>query len=203
MKNTGALKEFICPKCGTVFHRYQSNIKTENPCCSKKCGNSLSNKEINDFIGTHFGRLEVIEFSHRDKHARSLFRCKCECGNSINVAKCHLERKPGTVSCGCLSRQQAKTLSLPSVRETAVHTIYQSYTPNKNNRSTRIKNVSKTKNDTYRVSFVAERRRITIGTYKTLAEAKFIADSCRYKISEIIKELKHRTKEDIINSLIK
>lgn len=55
--------------------------------------------------GEVFGRLTVIErngSSHRGGHARALYRCKCECGNIVELARSDKLRDGRLKSCGCL-----------------------------------------------------------------------------------------------------
>lgn len=61
-------------------------------------------KERVNIIGKRFGRLTVIELSHIDGYTR-MFRCQCDCGKTIIVAKNNLTTGK-QVSCGCLKAQR-------------------------------------------------------------------------------------------------
>ena len=62
---------------------------------------------LKDLTGQKFGRLTVLEFSHKDK-AQYLWSCKCECGSIITARSGNL--KNGTTkSCGCLSKPKDLT----------------------------------------------------------------------------------------------
>lgn len=62
---------------------------------------------LKDLTGQKFGRLTVLEFSHKDK-AQYLWSCKCECG-SIITAKSGNLKNGTTKSCGCLSKPKDLT----------------------------------------------------------------------------------------------
>lgn len=53
-------------------------------------------------VGTVFGRLTVIEFSHTAK-SKSFWRCKCSCGNETLTPTGYLT-SGDTTSCGCAKR---------------------------------------------------------------------------------------------------
>ncbi len=62
-------------------------------------------------IGVRFGRLTVIAkaASRGDRRGRSV--CLCDCGKTKVIMNQHLNRKPpATVSCGCVSIENAKKL---------------------------------------------------------------------------------------------
>lgn len=51
-------------------------------------------------VGKRFGKLTVIDFSHKDKGGTSHWLCECDCGNTVVIARGNLG--PGrTTSCGC------------------------------------------------------------------------------------------------------
>ena len=54
-----------------------------------------------DLIGKVFGRLTVIERVENNKDGRTMWRCKCECGNDCIILGKNL-LNGGTKSCGCL-----------------------------------------------------------------------------------------------------
>jgi hypothetical protein len=53
-----------------------------------------------DLNGRTFGKLTVVERSHKTKDGSWLWRCRCECGNEHLAAASKLSRGP-TKSCGC------------------------------------------------------------------------------------------------------
>jgi len=55
-----------------------------------------------DISGRRFGNLTVIEDTERsNKHGKAIWRCKCDCGNEVEVTA-YLLLKGETKSCGCL-----------------------------------------------------------------------------------------------------
>lgn len=68
---------------------------------TKSCG-CLKSK---DLLGRRFGRLVVIESSTKRKERNRLWKCKCDCGNTLFVRATCLLR--GTKSCGCLATEKA------------------------------------------------------------------------------------------------
>lgn len=56
-----------------------------------------------DITGQRFGKLVAIERSGRDKDNGALWKCKCDCGNTI-VTRAASLRNGNTKSCGCLYR---------------------------------------------------------------------------------------------------
>lgn len=63
-------------------------------------------RKIQDLKGKKFGRLtpiEVVGFKYR----RAVWKCKCDCGNIVNVQMGHLIQN-NTSSCGCLRKDYLK-----------------------------------------------------------------------------------------------
>lgn len=63
-----------------------------------------------DLTGQRFGRLQVIEFDHMEKHGkhkRPFWKCLCDCGNTKIVGSNSL-RTGSTRSCGCLRKELAR-----------------------------------------------------------------------------------------------
>lgn len=64
-------------------------------------------RKATDICGKKFGKLTVLE-RHISDDRKTLWLCKCECGNSVVVRGDHL--KSGRVkSCGCIPRGKKKT----------------------------------------------------------------------------------------------
>ena len=79
--------------CGTIknVHRYSLTSGASNSCgqCKSK-----------EMIGKTFGRLTVEEVLGHNR-----VKCKCECGNTVNVFKSNLLKENGTRSCGCIIKE--------------------------------------------------------------------------------------------------
>ena len=61
---------------------------------------------VRDLIGQRFGRLVVIE-KLPSKKGKSVWRCKCDCGNTKDVPSTYLTTGD-TKSCGCLFKEKSK-----------------------------------------------------------------------------------------------
>ena len=59
-----------------------------------------------DLVGKTFGRLEVIEFAGMTYNHKSMWKCRCSCGNEAIVRGSHLVRK-SILSCGCYKDEMA------------------------------------------------------------------------------------------------
>lgn len=62
--------------------------------------------KTNDLTGKRFDRL-VVECIALKKNNRVYWKCKCDCGNFINVLAYNLTKKQ-TRSCGCYNKEKAK-----------------------------------------------------------------------------------------------
>src|ERR1700722_4995249 len=66
-----------------------------------------------DITGQKFGRLTVIEYSHKTSSRASIWKCLCECGKEVFIHGAHL--KDGhTKSCGCYKSKFLRTAETPS-----------------------------------------------------------------------------------------
>jgi len=59
-------------------------------------------------VGAKFGRLTITALAGKGRDGSNRWSCLCECGNQTNVPAFKL-RNGHTSSCGCLSRELAKT----------------------------------------------------------------------------------------------
>lgn len=60
-----------------------------------------------DLAGMTFGRLSVIDVSHRTQANKIVWNCKCECGNNATAQTQHL-LDGRRVSCGCAKRPETR-----------------------------------------------------------------------------------------------
>lgn len=73
-------------------------------------------KKPYDLSGQKFGKLTALSYS-RSVNANAHWLCKCDCGNSCEVAACHL-KNGHTTSCGCVQRAVMRAM-----KKTHGHTI--------------------------------------------------------------------------------
>lgn len=90
-------------ECGTIKETklsYITNGRSKDCGCGRK--ETLKEMRTKNLVGQRFGKLVVVEMLEgRNKNGRISYRCKCDCGNEVNVlgnslTTCH------TLSCGCL-----------------------------------------------------------------------------------------------------
>ncbi|WP_346207600.1 hypothetical protein NSS91_15960 [Caldifermentibacillus hisashii] len=63
-----------------------------------------------DLKGKRFGRLTVLEELPERKNGKVVWRCRCDCGNVVNVVSTYLTSGQ-TTSCGCVKKElEAKHL---------------------------------------------------------------------------------------------
>lgn len=78
---------------------------------STKCDECNRHKVLTNEVGNTYGKLLVEEFS-RSKNNRKMWRCKCSCGNYIEVSTTDL-RDGSVQSCGkCPERQSLGELAI-------------------------------------------------------------------------------------------
>lgn len=75
----------------------------------RRTSGPLENAKLIDLTGLVVGRLTVVSFARftrrpSDGHRQSMWRCRCECGNELEVPNGNL-RSENTRSCGCLERE--------------------------------------------------------------------------------------------------
>lgn len=62
----------------------------------------------NDLIGKRFGALTVTEFAGVSKNRKTLWMCKCDCGNTVGPVVGSNLKSTGPRSCGCLLQSAVK-----------------------------------------------------------------------------------------------
>lgn len=78
------------------------NARTKSCGCYNK--ERVSETQYKDLIGQKFGRLIVLEDVGR-RNRFILWRCICECGNTVDVISSNLQ-KGDTTSCGCYNKER-------------------------------------------------------------------------------------------------
>ena len=98
--NNGKARWYCQCDCGNIILARGTDLRRGK---TKTCGCS-SIKAEQSLVGQRFGALEVIEFTRRNNSNKLMYRCKCDCGNEIEVIGQHL-KNGNTKSCGCYRKQ--------------------------------------------------------------------------------------------------
>jgi len=97
----GYIRYWQCKcECGTIKNIRQVSLTSGN---SKSCGCIRKGKVL---TGKRFGILTALEIIGR-KNGKSVWKCKCDCGNYVDVVSTRLTAQ-NTKSCGCLKKKQEK-----------------------------------------------------------------------------------------------
>ena len=101
-KRTSAYALCKC-QCGTIKEvkiSYITNGRSKDCGCGRK--KMLSKTLTKNLVGQRFGKLIVLEMlDERSSNGKIMYRCKCDCGNEVNVVGNSLATYH-TLSCGCL-----------------------------------------------------------------------------------------------------
>lgn len=100
---------WICKcDCGTIKSirgDHLRNNKIQSCGCLQK--ERASDVNTIDLTGQKFGRLLVLSKVNKTNKHGPFWKCKCDCGNIVEVQGCYL-RDGTTKSCGCLQKEQLK-----------------------------------------------------------------------------------------------
>ena len=104
-----------CHRCGKVYSVSRDGLVSgKSSCCNHCKGEKIRNKAQERGLnvwhkGDRFGMLEILE-SAGIKGNHSYVKCKCDCGNVINVRVEHLRgnHHGRTISCGCASQSSGE-----------------------------------------------------------------------------------------------
>ncbi len=99
-KNRQKVYRCLC-RCGTYTNVNHSDLLSGN---TKSCGclnKELLHKRSVDITNQKFGSLTVLELGNGNVEGVLYWKCKCDCGNIINVPSRNL-REGKTISCGCI-----------------------------------------------------------------------------------------------------
>jgi len=77
-----------------------------------------------DVVGDVFGRLTVVAFAGKNRHDRSAWHCRCECGTEKVLAGSDL-RSGKIISCGCARRE--RTIAPRITHGLKKHPLYQTW----------------------------------------------------------------------------
>lgn len=104
-----------CNLCGNIYSvSRDSLVNKKSECCNKCKGEKIRQKAEERGLttwhkGDRFGMLEIIE-SAGSKDGHSYVKCKCDCGNIVNIRVSHLKGQSHskTISCGCASKSSGE-----------------------------------------------------------------------------------------------
>lgn len=190
-------KYFYCHcDCGT-----EKWIRVDSLSSGKIQSCGCYNKENNFYkpvsiAGKRYGRLEAIEPTGKKKNGSIVWKCKCDCGNMVEIAQQVLERGDAT-SCGCfrreLNRVTAKERFAQYIKENFADrtnvTAIKRTTPLKNS-STGIRGVSY---DSKRAKYIAQiefkGKHYNLGRFNTREEAKAAYEEAKEELhNKFLKE---------------
>lgn len=80
-----------------------------------ECRKGIKMRNYKDLSGNRYGKLYVIERNYDIKRKNSVWKCRCDCGNYVNVEKRDLEYGYKT-SCGCSKKMHPSFVDLTGKR---------------------------------------------------------------------------------------
>lgn len=104
-----------CHRCGKVYSVSRDGlVNGKSSCCNHCKGEKIRDKARERGLnvwrkGDRFGLLEILESAGTKNH-HSYVKCKCDCGNIVNVRVEHLtsSHHSKTISCGCASQSSGE-----------------------------------------------------------------------------------------------
>ena len=102
--------------CGNTKIATGSDLRTGKvTSCGAGCKlKYLRNSNFKDLTGQRFGRLIVLSFKEINKNHKSVWHCKCDCGNECDILGASLENGK-TQSCGCLHKEQLQQQNIQDI----------------------------------------------------------------------------------------
>jgi len=98
--------------CGKDFSCWNANFRRGNKFECKEC--IWERKRGPDLTGKIYGRWTVLGRT-LDIHNKTVWHCKCECGNEGYVSRSNLGKKGRSLSCGCWGRKMKSKWANPSL----------------------------------------------------------------------------------------
>lgn len=97
--------------CGNIVDVVAQSLRSGNTqSCGCYANKQTSKRCYKSLVGQKFGRLTVLEDVGRTKHGSVIWKCLCDCGNTVEVITATLQRGH-TKSCGCYSREQTSEIN--------------------------------------------------------------------------------------------
>ena len=131
----------------------------------------MANYKFTDITGKRFGRLVAIE-RVGSQHKSPLWKCKCDCGNIIDVSLQKLNTGD-TKSCGCLKKDYYKNELANNIKEYQLDGTNVAYL--KSNKLSKVnksgvRGVSQKKNGKWLAQITFKRKNYNLGTYENFEE---------------------------------
>ena len=132
----------------------------------------MANYKFTDITGKRFGRLVAIEWVG-SQHKSPLWKCKCDCGNIIDVSLQKLNTGD-TKSCGCLKKDYYKNELANNIKEYQLDGTNVAYL--KSNKLSKVnksgvRGVSQKKNGKWLAQITFKRKNYNLGTYENFEDA--------------------------------
>ena len=93
--------------CGKKVKVFTEKFRSKLPNCGCQTRRLLAETKLKNLIGQRFGRLEVLEYSH--KKTRTYWQCRCDCGRT-KIIRGNDMVNGKTVSCGCKTKEDKEGL---------------------------------------------------------------------------------------------
>lgn len=97
--------------CGNMVVVRADSLSSQNTtscgCYMKDMTAAIGRDRVIDIKGERFTKLLVLERAGSDRHKQALWRCQCDCGNTIIATTSQL-RSGHTKSCGCYHADKLK-----------------------------------------------------------------------------------------------
>lgn len=157
--------------CGSLRVVAAAKLKSgATQSCGCKRQKSFTGK---DLTGQRFGRLIAVNPVFKQHKGNSvIWRCRCDCGNEIETRAYSL-MTGDTLSCGCLTKELGENIHthLHHSNDTCLETLISCVATHKNN-SSGFRGVRRTKCGTYQAYITFQKKRYTLGTYKSFESAR-------------------------------
>lgn len=145
--------------------------------------------EKDNIINKRFGRLTVIE-KIGSKNKISIYKCKCDCGNYVEVYRTNLVNKD-IKSCGCLKEEFYKNRLNEQIKKYQVDGTNISYIiSNKLSKANKsgVKGVCKKKNGKWVAQITFKNKTYNLGTYENKEDAIKARKEAEEKRLQYLKE---------------
>lgn len=102
VEQRGNVRYYLCEcKCGTKKEVSMTSLRAGG---TFSCGCAIKTRP-SDLTDKKFDRLTAISPTNERRNKKVVWRCKCKCGNYVNVLSTYLTNGD-TRSCGCLKKEQ-------------------------------------------------------------------------------------------------